>query len=118
MDKLNPDDSRAPYLQIADALRAEIDKGEYEPGAKLPAHKAVATRFGVSVGTVKQAFARLQAAELIVSRQGQGSFVRTQRPDSGVAAGSADSVSLAEVQRQLEDLGRRLAAVEDQLRRD
>jgi DNA-binding transcriptional regulator YhcF (GntR family) len=79
MSALDPDDTRPPYAQVVDALRQDIEQGTLAPGAKLPTHQQLATRYGVSVGTVKRALGELQGAGLIISRQGQGAFVRTRR---------------------------------------
>jgi GntR family transcriptional regulator len=109
VDKLNPDDPRPPYRQVADALTHAIDSGTYTPGAKLPPHAAVAEQYGVSVGTVKRAFADLQNAGLIVTRQGQGSYVRATPGEGGAAAGEADLRSVVAA------LAARVAAIERQL---
>lgn len=76
---LDPDDTRPPYAQVVDALRQEIDEGVLPPGAKLPTHQELVARYGVSLGTIKRALGELQGASLIISRQGQGAFVRTRR---------------------------------------
>jgi DNA-binding transcriptional regulator YhcF (GntR family) len=76
---LDPDDARPPYVQVVDALRRQIDEGGLPPGAKLPTHEQLASQFGVSIGTIKRALGELQGASVIVSRQGQGAFVRTRR---------------------------------------
>lgn len=39
----------------------------------------MAATFGVSVGTIKRAISELQGAGLLISRQGQGEFVRSRR---------------------------------------
>lgn len=79
MRQLDPDDVRPPYAQVVDAIRSDIEHGVLQPGAKLPTHQQLVTQYGVSVGTVKRAFGELQGAGLIISRQGQGAFVRTRR---------------------------------------
>lgn len=79
MRTLDPDDARPPYAQLVDALRREIEEGALPPGSKLPTHQQLASQYGVSVGTVKRALGELHGADLIVSRQGQGAFVRTRR---------------------------------------
>lgn len=79
MRELDPDDVRPPYAQVVDALRSDIEHGVLQPGAKLPTHQQLVAQYGVSVGTVKRAFGELQGAGLIISRQGQGAFVRTRR---------------------------------------
>ncbi len=79
MGNLDPDDVRPPYAQVADALRNEIEQGVLQPGAKLPTHQQLVSQYNVSLGTVKRALGELQGAGLVISRQGQGAFVRTRR---------------------------------------
>ncbi|KDN23227.1 GntR family transcriptional regulator [Amycolatopsis rifamycinica] len=112
MDKLDPADSRAPYLQVASRLREALRGESYRQGDKLPPHQAIAEEFGVSVGTVKRAYALLQDEQLIVTRQGQGTFVRASGaavPAAETSPGGASSVV------NLADLERRLLAVERKL---
>lgn len=79
---LDPDDPRPPYLQIANALRAAILTKKFEPGEKLPSGPELAERYGVARQTVQSALRVLKDEGLIVSRQGQGAYVkgRTERP--------------------------------------
>jgi DNA-binding transcriptional regulator YhcF (GntR family) len=79
MALLDPDDTRPPYAQVVDLLRQEIEQGVLQPGEKLPTHQDLVAQYGVSVGTIKRALGELQGAGLIISRQGQGAFVRTRR---------------------------------------
>lgn len=113
MYKLDPNDPRSNYLQIADTLSAEIRSGQYRPGDKLPAHHQVAEQFSVSVGTVKRAFAQLQEDRLIVTRQGQGAYVRDPLPDSATEpAGDMDDVyeQLAAIRQLVDSVERQLRA--------
>ncbi|MEU1284345.1 GntR family transcriptional regulator [Kitasatospora sp. NPDC005856] len=81
---LDPDDPRPPYQQVKGSLRASIltKKPGFQPGDKLPSGPALAKHFGVARGTVDRALDELRAEDLIVTRQGSGSFVRerTSRP--------------------------------------
>ncbi len=76
---LDPDDTRPPYAQVVDALRRDIENGVLRPGMKLPSHQRLVSQYRVSLGTVKRALGELQGAGLVISRQGQGAFVRTRR---------------------------------------
>lgn len=111
--KLDPKDASAPYLQVAEGLRAEIRAGRFQVGDKLSTHAAVADEYGVSVGTVKRAFAELQTAGLIVTRQGQGSYVcDVDVRDAAAPAAGSDPV---ELHRLVESLVRRVEAIERRL---
>jgi DNA-binding transcriptional regulator YhcF (GntR family) len=92
--------ARHPYQRIADAVRAQIDAGRYQPGDRLPAQHELAEEHGATRETVKRALKVLQDERRIITRQGAGSFVRviTERP-SGLrphleAAFDADEVTL------------------------
>ncbi|RZQ64366.1 GntR family transcriptional regulator [Amycolatopsis suaedae] len=109
MDKLDPSDPRAPYVQVAERLRGQLREEAYRVGDKLPPHQAIADEFGVSVGTVKRAYGLLQEEALIVTRQGQGTFVRATGADvpaDAPAPPDALTRQLADVQRRLEALER------------
>jgi GntR family transcriptional regulator len=67
---------RPAYLQVADALRAQIRDGTYPPSAQLPPERALMQTFAVSSKTIRAGLDRLRAEGYIVSRQGVGSFVR------------------------------------------
>lgn len=110
MGKLDPDDTRPPYVQVAEAIRRDIADETLKPGAKLPNHMAIAEKYGVSVGTVKRALGELQGGGFVVSRQGQGAFVRTQLPDS-----AGDTREIGELRGKLANHEARLDAIERRL---
>lgn len=110
MPKLDPNDSRPPFQQIADALRRSIMNGDLEPGEKLLSHGKIAAEYDVAIGTVKHAFSLLQNENLIVTRQGQGAFVRTN-----LVRDEVDESEVAALRRAVEALTERVEAVERQL---
>ena len=65
------------YEQIRALLERSLDAGEWPPGAVIPSENVLAARFGVSQGTVRKAIAALAADNLVVRRQGKGTFVAT-----------------------------------------
>lgn len=113
MSKLDPDDSRSPYEQLADALRESIRAGDFGPGAQLPSYNALASEHGVAPNTVKSALAVLRSEGLIVSRPGKGSFVRTRPALS--TGDAAEGRTLADVWEALEATNRRLDELERRL---
>src|ERR1700745_4369758 len=60
----------ALYRKVADDIKAAIAGGEYPPNTRLPSENELAHRYGVSRGTVRQAFAALRADGVIASRRG------------------------------------------------
>lgn len=67
------------YEQIARDVAASIRRGDHRPGTRLPSIDEMAASFGVSTITVRRALKELVADGLVVSRQGNGSFVRDRR---------------------------------------
>ena len=65
---------RTTSEEVAARLRAEILRGELEPGRRLR-QSAVATRFGVSTTPVREAFALLQAEGLVRIDPHRGAIV-------------------------------------------
>lgn len=71
------------YRAIADALAADIEEGRLAPGTRLPTHRELAERVGVTVGTVTRAYAEAERRGLIGGEVGRGTYVRhrdTPRP--------------------------------------
>lgn len=65
------------YVQIRALVERALEAGEWAPGAAIPSEQALAARFGVSQGTVRKAIQALAAGNLLVRRQGKGTFVAT-----------------------------------------
>ncbi|WNG41369.1 PLP-dependent aminotransferase family protein [Archangium minus] len=64
------------YRAIADALSEDIDAGRLAPGTRLPTHRELAERVGVTVGTVTRAYAEAEKRGLVSGEVGRGTFVR------------------------------------------
>jgi len=65
------------YRQIADLILRSLEGGEWKPGQAIPSELELAARFKVSQGTVRKAIDDLAASNLLVRRQGKGTFVAT-----------------------------------------
>ena len=65
------------YEKVASEIGEAIDKGVYPPGSRLPSIRSTRKRFGVSVATVLEAFARLETKGLVEVRPKSGHFVKT-----------------------------------------
>lgn len=66
----------ALYRTIAEALADDVAAGRLAPGTKLPTHRALAERLGVTVGTVTRAYAEAERRGLVEATVGRGTFVR------------------------------------------
>jgi GntR family transcriptional regulator len=65
------------YLQIKGLLEKSLEAREWRPGEAIPSEIELASRYGVSQGTVRKAIDALAADNLVVRRQGKGTFVAT-----------------------------------------
>ena len=63
------------YIQAREALNAQIQAGELQPGNKLPSEDQLAAQFGVSRMTIRKSLDDLIAMGLIYRRHGVGTFV-------------------------------------------
>jgi DNA-binding FadR family transcriptional regulator len=63
------------YRQIAGQLRTLIGKGEFKPGARLPAERDLAKQLGVSRPSVREALIALEVEGFVEVRTGSGVFV-------------------------------------------
>jgi GntR family transcriptional regulator len=65
------------YQQIKALLTKSLQAGEWKPGEAIPSEVELAARFKVSQGTVRKAIDELSTENLLVRRQGKGTFVAT-----------------------------------------
>lgn len=65
------------YQQIKGLILQSLQAGEWKPGEAIPSEMELAARFRVSQGTVRKAIDELAAENLVVRRQGKGTFVAT-----------------------------------------
>lgn len=65
------------YQQIKALITQSLQSGEWKPGELIPSEVELANRFKVSQGTVRKAIDELSAENLVVRRQGKGTFVAT-----------------------------------------
>ena len=65
------------YQQIKVLILKSLQAGEWKPGELIPSEMDLAVRFRVSQGTVRKAIDELAAENLVIRRQGKGTFVAT-----------------------------------------
>jgi GntR family transcriptional regulator len=65
------------YKQIKTLITRSLEAGEWRPGEAIPSEVELAARFKVSQGTVRKAIDELATDNLLVRRQGKGTFVAT-----------------------------------------
>jgi DNA-binding FadR family transcriptional regulator len=107
---------RSLTAQLVDALRAQIDARTLKAGARLATEAEMVQRFGVSRTVVREALSRLQAAGLVETRHGIGTFVCEAgmspllQLDPADVAGSIDALAILELRISLETESAGLAA--------
>lgn len=77
------------YIQIHNQLRSNIENGKWHVGQKIPAERELATEFGVSRMTLRQAIQALVDEGVLERRVGSGTFVanrKVQEKMSGVTS--------------------------------
>ena len=106
------------YQQIKGLILQSLQSGEWKPGEAIPSEIELAGRYRVSQGTVRKAIDEMASDNLLVRRQGKGTFVATHAeqhvqyrflklvPDSG------DLASEGPAQRRIVDCKRLRASAE------
>jgi GntR family transcriptional regulator len=72
---IDPSDELPVGLQLAWRLRALIYTGQLAGGERLPSFRRLASWAGVNLNTVRAVYEGLEEDGLVISRQGQGTFV-------------------------------------------
>lgn len=70
------------YRQIAILITRSLQGSEWKPGEAIPSELELAARYKVSQGTVRKAIDDLAASNLLVRRQGKGTFVATHAEET------------------------------------
>lgn len=110
---------RSLSTELVDALTRQVRAGELLPGQKLPTEAAIMEVFSVSRTVVREAISRLQAAGLVETRHGIGTFVLapvaqeagTFRIGPDQLATLRDVIALLEIRIGLETEAAALAAI-------
>lgn len=78
--QLDDKSGKAVYLQIADAIIADIQLGRLKSGAALPGSRALAADLQVNRNTIVEALNVLLNEEWLVARERKGTFVAEKLP--------------------------------------
>lgn len=65
------------YRQIKSLIVQGLEAGEWQPGEAIPSESELAVRFSVSQGTVRKAIDEMASENLLIRRQGKGTYVAT-----------------------------------------
>jgi DNA-binding transcriptional MocR family regulator len=72
---------RPVYLSLADQIARAVAEGHLPNGTRLPTHRDLANKLGLSVQTVSRAYDELTRRGLVAGEVGRGSFVRGSRAE-------------------------------------
>ena len=88
--------------KVVSDLTTRIRHGELRPGDRLPTEAETVRAFGVSRTVVREALSRMQAAGIVETRHGVGTFVTAARRDSGLRADAAEISDVVDLLAMLE----------------
>jgi GntR family transcriptional regulator / MocR family aminotransferase len=75
-------DAKIPaYLWLYNSMRVEILEGRLRPGVRLPGTRDLARQYGLSRGTIVNAFEQLKSEGYVEGTIGSGTFVSKVLPD-------------------------------------
>jgi GntR family transcriptional repressor for pyruvate dehydrogenase complex len=87
---------------VVDDLTARIGRGELTTGDKLPTESEIMVTYGVSRAVVREAITQLQAARLVETRHGIGTFVLDPPQPASLAIDPRSVVTFQDVLQILE----------------
>jgi len=79
LEEQTAQDSTPIFQRIKDYLVGEIAAGRWKEGDLVPSEQALVRQFGVSRMTVNRAVRELTAEQVLVRRQGSGTYVAPQK---------------------------------------
>ena len=112
------DDSRPAYVQVADELRGDIQRGRFNLGERLPSVRDLSVRFEISPVTTRHALTVLRDEGWIFAQSTRGYFVRetpTEDPPAGQSPSQeylAIRTLLGAVQDTVDSLSQRVGELE------
>ena len=91
--------SKFEYLELADAVAAEIASGALKPGDRLPPQRSFAYERKIAVSTASRVYTELLRRGLVVGEVGRGTFIsgeaqprrRRRRPSRAARASTWNS---------------------------
>ena len=93
--------------ELVAELSQRIHSGEFPPGAKLPTENEISQHHGVSRTVVREAISRMQAAGVVETRHGIGTFVL--EPQTATELLSIDPANLTTIREIIAILDLRIA---------
>lgn len=85
---------KADYLQLADALAAEIADGRLKPGDRLPPQRNFAYERKIAASTASRVYAELLRRGLVVGEVGRGTFISGEARRGAAAPGEPRGIRI------------------------
>lgn len=73
--RFDPQGPKLVYVQIADDIGRQIDRGVYVPGGRIPALDALAEEYGAARMTIRRAVRELRERGRVEVVPGKGTYV-------------------------------------------
>lgn len=83
--------------KVVATLSEDIERGMLRPGDRIPTEVALMKQLSVSRSVVREAISRLQAAHVVETRHGIGTFILPQDKEDAVRLPDADLSSMIDV---------------------
>lgn len=75
------DEPGLTHERLVTAVEEDVTGGRVQVGARMPAHRDLAYRLGIGLGTVTKAYAQLERRGIVRSVRGRGMFVAGAAPN-------------------------------------
>lgn len=75
MKKINHNSSLPLYLQLANEIKNKISMNNIRPGDKIDSEEVLCRKYGISRVTVRKALQHLCDEDILLKKQGKGTFV-------------------------------------------
>lgn len=73
--EIDPHGKTPSYRQLADQLRARIERGDYQPRQPIPSLKQLQQETALAMGTIQRAVQILEDEGVVYTVPGRGTFV-------------------------------------------
>ena len=81
MPTLQPIIKSKLYEDVLAQIEKLIETKEWKPNSKVPSERELKEKLGVSAAVLRETFRVLESRNIIISKQGQGRFLRDVRPE-------------------------------------
>ncbi|MGW3827517.1 GntR family transcriptional regulator [Streptomyces sp. NPDC005071] len=73
--EIDPDAPLTPFRQLAEILRARVQRGDWAPGRAIPSESRLVQEYGLARSTVRRSVALLAEEGVVFTVPQRGTFV-------------------------------------------